>query len=275
MAITPEVIARARPGLYRGCMASRCSAVGDVLRDWRKRRRVSQLELAAEADLSTRHLSFVESGRSEASREVLLRLAMPLRERNRLLLAGGYAPAHTERPLDSEEMAEARAAVDAVLTAQEPFPALAVDRHWSMVAANAAVPPLLEGVSGPLLEPPLNVLRLTLHPEGLAPRIANLAQWRHHILGRLRAQADAAADLRLLDLAAELEAFPAPASRSRPCPASRVAVPLQLRTSGGRVLSLLSTTTVFGTATDVTLSELALECFYPADEATRAHFLAR
>ena len=260
-------------------MATRSSAVGDVLRDWRKRRRVSQLELAAEAELSTRHLSFVESGRSEASREVLLRLAeslaMPLRERNRLLLAGGYAPAHAERPLDSEEMAQARAAVDAVLTAHQPFPALAVDRHWHMVVANGAVAPLLEGVSGQLLESPVNVLRLSLHPEGLAPRIANLAQWRHHILGRLHAQADAAADPRLLDLAAELEGFPAPPSRSRSCPASRVAVPLQLRTSEGRLLSLLSTTTVFGTATDVTLSELALECFYPADETTRAHFLTR
>lgn len=259
-------------------MTIRPSSVGDVLRDWRKRRRFSQLELAAEANLSTRHLSFVESGRSDASRATLMRIAetldMPLRDRNRLLLAGGYAPAYAERTLDSEEMRDARAAVDAILAGHAPYPALAIDRHWTLVSANAAVAPLLAGAAPALLAPPLNVLRLSLHPDGLAPAIANLPEWRHHLLGRLRAQADSAADPVLYELLAELEEYPAPASRTRPGPVNTVAVPLQLRLSpDARPLSLLSTTTVFGTATEVTLSELALECFYPADEWTRAYFL--
>ena len=253
--------------------------VGDLLRDWRQRRRFSQLDLAGEAEVSTRHLSFVESGRAQASREMLLRLAdrlaMPLRMRNRLLAAGGYAPLHPERGLDAPDMAAARAAVDAVLNGHAPYPALAVDRHWTLVAANAAVGPLLQGAAAWLLAPPVNVLRLSLHPDGLAPRIENLAEWRHHLLERLRAQAEAAGDPVLDALHAELSALPGRGGQARPRGAAPVAVPLELRVPGmDRPLSFLSTTTVFGTATDVTLSELALECFYPADEETRAVLLA-
>jgi transcriptional regulator with XRE-family HTH domain len=246
--------------------------VGGVLRDWRRRRRFSQLDLAGEAQVSSRHLSFVESGRAGASRELLLRLAegleMPLRERNRLLLAAGYAPAHPERPLDSPDMAAVRVAVDTVLAGCEPYPALAVDRRWTLVAANAAVGRLTVGVAAALLEPPVNALRLSLHPEGLAPRIENLVQWRHHVLHRLRAQVEASGDPALFDLHAELSALPGRGG-TLPSRIDPIATPLRLRDAAGRILTLISTTTVFGTATEVTLSELTLESFYPADEASR------
>jgi len=256
-------------------MASAADNVGGLLREWRQRRRLSQLELAGEAEISTRHLSFVESGRAAPSREMLLRLAeplgMPLRERNRLLLAGGYAPVYRERPLDTPDMAAVKAAVQAVLTGHEPFPALAVDRSWTLIAANAAVTPLLAGVAQHLLEPPVNVLRLSLDPAGLAPRIVNFAEWRHHLLARLRSDAEASGDAALAAMHAQLRALPFPAGRAPPRPPNGVAVPLVLADPvSGSVLSLISTTTVFGTATDVTLSELMLECFYPADAATRA-----
>lgn len=259
---------------YTATMATQLDSVGDLLRDWRARRRFSQLDLAGEADISTRHLSFVESGRSVPSREMLLRLAeplaMPLRERNRLLLAGGYAPLHRERPLDQPDMAAARAAVEAVLAGHAPFPALAVDRHWNLVAANDAVTALLGGVDPALLVPPVNILRLNLSPGGLAPRIANLAEWRHHLLARLRDEASRSSDPVLVALHAELNALPIARSSSPPRPVSAVAVPLVLTDpTKGRTLSFLSTTTVFGTATDITLAELTLECFYPADDATR------
>ena len=256
-------------------MATIPNTVGDLLRDWRRRRRFSQLDLAGEAEVSTRHLSFIESGRAIASREMLLRLAerlgIPLRERNRLLLAGGYAPIHRERPLAASEMTAAREAIEAVLKAHLPFPALVVDRHWTLITANAAVSRLLDGVAPHLLDPPVNVLRLSLHPEGLAPRILNLAEWRHHVLTRLRTEADAAGDPRLDQLHAELKALPFSVARTPPPLSNGVAVPLALVDPGtGKILSFLSTTTVFGTATDVTLAELTLECFYPADNATRA-----
>lgn len=258
-------------------MDTTAESVGDLLREWRKRRRFSQLDLASEAALSTRHLSFVESGRASASRDMLLRLAeqlaMPLRTRNRLLLAGGFAPEHPERALDAPDMAAAREAVEAVLTAHMPFPALAVDRHWNLVLANAALEPLLADVPAELLAPPVNVLRLSLHPRGLAPRIENLAEWRHHLLERLARQSDGTGDPVLARLLAELSALPFRASRTHPAPASAVAVPLRLKMRDGACLSFLSTTTVFGTATDVTLAELTLECFYPADTATRAALL--
>jgi transcriptional regulator with XRE-family HTH domain len=253
-------------------------SVGDLLRTWRARRRFSQLDLASEAEVSTRHLSFVETGRAQPSREMLLRLAerldMPLRERNRLLLAGGYAPVHPERPLDSAELDAARLAVEAVLSAHEPFPALAVDRHWQLVAANAALGRLLGGAAPHLLDPPVNVLRLSLHPQGLAPRILNLPEWRHHLLSRLRAEADRSGDTVLAALRAELSAFPSPVSQTPPRTPGFIAVPLVLADPGsGATLRFLSTTTVFGTATDVTLAELTLECFYPADAATRTLLL--
>ncbi len=247
--------------------------VGDLLRDWRQRRKLSQLDLALEAGISARHLSFVETGRSEGSRELLSllaeRLRMPLRMRNLLLMAGGFAPVHRETALAAPEMAAVRAAVDAILKGHEPFPALAIDRSWRMVAANAAVAPLLHAAKPHMLEAPVNVLRLSLHPDGIASSIENLAEWRHHILERLRAQIEQTGDAELEALLAELSAYPSPRSPRPQTSQGGIAVPLRVRMQDGAVLSFLSTTTVFGTALDVTLSELALECFYPADDATR------
>jgi len=248
--------------------------IGPLLRAWRQRRRRSQLDLALDAEISQRHLSFVESGRAAPSREMVLRLAeqleVPLRERNALLLAAGFAPAFTERPLDHPAMTAAREAVERILHAHAPHPALAVDRHWHLVAANAAVAPLLEGIAeAALLAPPVNVLRLSLHPRGLAPRIANLGEWRAHLLERLRRQVMASADPVLAALLAELSALEAPAAgpAAGAHPAGGLVVPLELDSVAGR-LSLISTTTVFGTPVEVTLSELAVEAFYPADAAT-------
>ena len=192
-------------------MQTQTLPVGEQLRAWRGRRRLSQLDLALDAEISARHLSFLETGRSRPSRAMLLRLAerlaIPARDRNLLLVAAGFAPALPERALDDPALAAARRAVDLVLKAHEPFPALAVDRHWQMVAANAGVAPLLAGVAPHLLEPPVNVLRLSLHPEGVAPRIVNLAEWRAHIFHRLEAQIEASADPVLADLLAELRAL--------------------------------------------------------------------
>jgi transcriptional regulator with XRE-family HTH domain len=234
---------------------------------------MSQLDLAVEAEVSTKHLSFVETGRSTPSREMLLHLAelleVPLRERNALLLAAGYAPVFPERPLGDPALEAARAAMDLVLKGHEPFPALTVDRHWSLVAANAAAQRLLAGVDAALLAPPINVLRISLHPQGVAPRIANLAEWRAHLLARLKRQIDLTGDPILAELLQELSAYPVTDSGSPHATQDYggVVVPLQLR-AGDAVLSLFSTTTVFGTPVDITLSELALESFYPADAVT-------
>ena len=251
------------------------AGAGDLVREWRQRRRLSQLELAGEADISTRHLSFVENGRSTPSRGMLLRLAerldMPLRARNELLHAAGFAALYSERPLEAPEMSVARRMVDAVLQAHAPFPALAIDRHWTLVASNAAVAPLLAGVAAALLQGAVNVLRLSLHPQGLAPRIANLAEWRAHLFARLQQQIERSGDAGLVALHDELAAYPIRAGDAHAHQAGGIAVPLKLRVDGlAEPLSLISTTTVFGTPVDVTLSELALECFYPADERTRA-----
>lgn len=247
--------------------------VGRYLREWRQRRRMSQLDLALDAEISTRHLSFVETGKAQPSRDMVLnlcdRLEVPLRERNTLLVAAGYAPVFPQRALDDPALQQARAAVELVLKGHEPYPALAVDRHWTLIAANRALAPLLASVPAALLEPPVNVLRLSLHPEGLAPRIANLAEWRAHLFERLRQQIEVSADATLIALREELRALPAPISRA-PAPSDKfagVVVPLQLVVDG-RTLSFLSTTTVFGTPVDVTLSELAIESFFPADAAT-------
>ncbi len=246
--------------------------VGDQIRTWRGRRRLSQLELALDAEISARHLSFIETGRSRPSRSMLLRLAerlrLPPRERTALLVAGGFAPAQPARALDDPALAAARQAVDKVLAAYEPWPALAVDLHWNLVAANAGVSPFLTDVEPHLLQPPLNVLRLSLHPEGLAPRIVNLREWRAHLLARLRRQIDLTADRALVDLLAELEGDP-DGNGPRPTAegADGIAVPFRLRAGEG-VLSFLSTTTVFGTPIEVTLAELALESFFPADPTT-------
>lgn len=254
--------------------------LGDLLRDWRQRRRKSQLDLALDAGISARHLSFVETGRAQASRAVMLRLAeelaLPLRERNRLLLAAGYAPSFAGRSLDDPALAPARHAVERVLKGHEPYPALAVDRHWTLVAANAALAPLLEGVAPRLLEPPVNVLRLGLHPEGLAPRIGNFREWRAHLLARLHQQYEATADPAIAALADELKAYPAAAASPGGGreDLGGVAVPLRLRTSLGELV-FISTTTVFGTPLDLTLAELAIEAFFPADAATAAALQGR
>jgi transcriptional regulator with XRE-family HTH domain len=235
---------------------------------------MSQLELAGEAGISSRHLSFVETGRSVPSREMVLRLAerlgVPLRERNALLVAAGYAPMYRERPLDDPALAAARQAVQLILRSHEPCPAMAIDRHWQLVAHNAIVPQLLAGADAALLQPPVNVLRLSLHPRGLAPRIVNLGQWRHHLFERLRQQIQATGDAVLQALEAELRGYPLAAEAGSAHLAGEVlgvAMPLQLRTPLG-CLSFISTVTVFGTPVDVTLQELALETFFPADRAT-------
>lgn len=264
-------------------MTTSVRPIGVHLREWRQRRRLSQLDLACEADISTRHLSFMETGRSQPSRDMVLHLAerlnVPLRERNILLLAAGYAPVFPQRSLDDPALRAARRAVDLVLAGHEPYPAVAVDRHWTLAAANRAIAPLLAGVDPALLRAPVNVLRLSLHPDGLAPRIANLAQWRVHLLTRLRQQIDVTADPVLQDLLTELSAYPAaPVADAGPADAGPadtggepdyggVAVPFRL-VAEDRVLSFFSTTTVFGTPVDVTLSELAIEAFFPADAAT-------
>lgn len=249
--------------------------IGMLIRQWRQRRRLSQLELAADAQISTRHLSFLETGRSAPSREMVLRLAerldVPLRERNRMLTAAGFAPMFRERALDDPELIAARQAVDTLLAVHEPFPALAVDRHWNLVAANRTVRMLLDGIDPTLLAPPLNVLRLSLHPRGLAPRIANLGQWRRHLLVRLQRQIDASADAQLEALLLELRELPVLSQgHDAPEPAGAsesVLVPMQLHTPHG-LLSFIGTTTVFGTPADITLAELALELMFPADAFT-------
>jgi transcriptional regulator with XRE-family HTH domain len=250
--------------------------VGDHLREWRQRRRMSQLDLAVEAEISARHLSFLETGRSQPSRDIVLRLAdrldVPLRERNLLLVAAGFAPIFPERSISDPALASARAAVDLVLKGHEPYPAIAIDRHWTLIAHNRLVPLLVAIADEELRRPPINVLRLSLHPKGLAPRIINLAEWREHLLARLRRQIDVTADPVMIELMKELTRYPKPRG---PQPFGRgaehgdlgVIVPLRLAMPNG-VLSFISTTTVFGTPIDITLSELALETFFPADPAT-------
>lgn len=248
-------------------------AVGELLRDWRQRRRFSQLGLALDAGISTRHLSFLETGRAQPSREMLVLLAeqldVPLRERNALLLAAGYAPIYRERGLDDPDFAAIRAAVQRILAGHEPFPAVAVDRHWNLVAMNGGVGPLLDGVDAALLVPPVNVLRLSLHPSGLAPRIANLAQWREHLLSRLGRQIAESGDPVLASLRQELEALPHEGGEEMDDGFAALAVPLQLRTERG-LLSFISTSMVFGAPRDIGLAELAIEAFLPADDATAA-----
>jgi transcriptional regulator with XRE-family HTH domain len=244
--------------------------IGEHLREWRQRRHLSQLDLAGDAEISARHLSFVETGRSAPSREMVLKLAerldVPLRQRNVLLVAAGFAPAFPQRSLDDPALRSAREAINLVLKAHEPNPALAYDRHWNLVSANRMVAPLLEGVPQRLLGQPFNILRLAFHPEGLAPRTVNLPEWAAHLLERLHRQCEATADPELLKLYQDLKSYPIPA-RSGPVSADNVAIPFKLR-HNGEVLSFISTTMVFGTPVDITLQELALETFFPADELT-------
>ncbi|MEU8277597.1 helix-turn-helix transcriptional regulator [Microbispora bryophytorum] len=245
---------------------------GELLRQWREHRRLSQLELSNQAEISTRHISFLETGRATPSRDMVLHLSehldLPLRERNHLLLAAGYAPVYTESPLDSPGMAAVCEAIRRLLSAHDPYPALVVDRAWDLVDANEGIALLAEGVDPDLLS---NVLRASLHPEGLAPHILNLGEWRAHLLGRLRRQITLTADPRLSELYAELRGYPCDQPEPEvelPGPGD-ILVPLRVRRAG-RELSFFSIVATFGTPLDITVSELAIESFYPADPATAA-----
>ena len=261
--------------------AAPTAGVGELLRDWRHRRRRSQLDLAIEAEVSSRHLSFIETGRSKPSRELVLHLAehldVPLRERNALLLAAGYAPVFRETPLDSDAMTPVRAALDKVLAGHEPYPAVIVDRAWDLVAANAAALGVLgDGVGPELLAPPANAMRVCLHPDGLAPRTLNLPEYSAHLLTRLRRQLNIAPEPQLAELYDELVAYPgvaeaATAATTAVDPASMVFVPFGLETTSGVRLWFFSTLATFGTALDVTLAELSIESFFPADDTTEAY----
>src|SRR6516162_3372319 len=257
-------------------MTPMAQPVGNLLREWRQRRRMSQLDLASEAEISTRHLSFLETGRAQPSREMVLhlaeRLAVPLRERNVLLVAAGFAPVFAERSLQDPALQSARKVVDLVLAGHEPYPALAIDRHWTIIAANKVFSPLLVGVEPALLRPPVNALRIALHPAGLAPHIANLAELRAHLLARLSRQIDVTGDPVLAGLLTELSEYSTTDGGKFDRPSATgeyadIVVPLRLAVDG-EVLSLISMTTVFGSPVNITLSEVAIEAFLPADTAT-------
>jgi transcriptional regulator with XRE-family HTH domain len=248
--------------------------VGELLRGWRERRRLSQLELANRVEVSTRHVSFVETGRSRPSREMVLRLAehldVPLRDRNQLLLAGGYAPIYSEASLHSPSMLAIRTTLRRLLKAHEPYPALVVDRWWNIVEFNAGTAIFTADVDETLLKAPINALRLTLHPDGLAGRITNLPEVRAAALASLQRQIAGTADPELQDLYDELREYAANDRPAQPGTAE-VVVPMKLDHQGHE-LSLLTTIATFGTPLDVTVSELMIESFYPADEPT-ADFL--
>lgn len=244
-----------------------------MLRGWRQRRRLSQLALADEADISTRHLSFLETGKARPSREMLLKLAasleLPLRETDALLLAGGYAPQRFRPLSDGDPYARIDPQVDMLLEGFVPFPAIVIDRYWTIHKVNRAAYPLLAGVSETLLTPPLNAIRIGLHPQGLAPRILNYPAWRAHLLERLKRQIRLTGDAALQRLYNEAVLYPAlPAAPFHEPATTGPVVPLRIK-QGEEILNLISTTTVFGTPVDVEVSELAIEAFLPADEATR------
>lgn len=258
----------------------RTAGAGPLLRDWRRRRRLSQLDLALESGVSARHLSFIETGRSKPSAEMVLRLAeqldVPLRERNRLLLAAGFAPAFEERGLDAPEMAPVHEALQRVLDGHDPYPAIAVDRTWNLLAGNHAISVLTEGADPALLRPPANCMRLALHPDGIAPRIVNLGQWREHLLARLAREVALTRDAEATALLEEVSAYPGAGDEPPPAPtpghelAGQLAVPLRLRHGDGELV-FISTVATFGTAVDVTLAELSIEAFLPGDAATAEH----
>jgi transcriptional regulator with XRE-family HTH domain len=277
------------------------TAAGQTLRAWRLRRRLSQLELASRTGVSTRHLSCLETGKANGSRQLLLYLAdeldVPLRDRNELLLAAGYAPRYPHQPLDGQQLRAARTALTTLLSGHEPYPAVVMDRHWNVVERNRSAAALMTGVSAELAQPPVNVLRLSLHPHGLAPQIINLPQWSAHLIGRLHRQIAVSDDPVLVGLAREVSQYPgagggagggaaggdgagggaaggggagggaADAGRETEPPGDEIFVPLRLRRAGTE-LRLLNTLTTFGAPRDVTLAELVLEAFYPADPAT-------
>lgn len=249
--------------------------IGPLLREWRQRRHLSQLDLALDAGVSARHVSFIETGRSRPSPQMVLHLAdqldVPLRDRNQLLLAAGYAPIYRERSLEEPEMEPVRDALERLLSGHEPYPAAVVDRGWNLVAANRSIDLLTAGVAPELLEPPVNVLRASLHPEGMAPRIVNLGEWRHHLLERLGRQVTLTADDSLAALYEELSGYPGAAEEPAPGSGTEIAVPLRLR-AGDAELVFFSTIATFGTAIEINLAELSIESFFPADRAT-AEFL--
>ncbi|MGW0654385.1 helix-turn-helix domain-containing protein [Streptomyces umbrinus] len=263
--------------------------VGPLLRGWREQRRVSQLELALRAGSSARHISFVETGRSRPSEEMVLRLAehldVPVRDRNALLLAAGYAPRYPETPLDDPALDALREGVERLIQGYEPYPAFVVDATYNVVAANRGIAMLLDTVPEHLLAPPLNAMRLTLHPEGLAPRIRNLREWRGHLLAQMERDIALRRSEPLRALYEEVAAYPCPAEGSprsenesdngsgnesdeRPGEAvPYFALPMQIE-HDGRVLSFISSISTFNTPMDVTVAELAIETLLPADPAT-------
>ncbi|WP_406385182.1 helix-turn-helix domain-containing protein [Streptomyces sp. NBC_01618] len=276
------------------------TGVGPLLRSWREQRRISQLELALRADSSARHISFVETGRSRPSEDMILRLAehldIPVRERNALLVVAGYAPRYAQTALDDPAFGALREGMERLLHAYDPYPALVVDGRYNVVAANRGITMLLEGVAGHLLAPPLNAMRLTLHPEGLAPRIRNLREWRADLLAQMERQIALARSAELRELYEEVSGYPAPGGsdraddagpagdgdgngngngngaieRSGPALPLPFALPLHIE-HGGRVLSFVASIATFNTPMDVTVAELAIETFLPADRATADH----
>jgi len=252
-------------------MLDKPTPVAATLRTWREQRGLSQMELSLRAEVSTRHLSFVETGRAAPGRDLILRLAdelaVPLRERNTLLVAAGFAPVFAHRRYADPEFDPIRSIVRQTLATAWPFPAYLIDRHWNIVASNAAVPELFEGCRADILAAPVNVVRLMLHPQGMAPRIRNLGVWRAHYLNALARQMQFSLDPVLERLRAEALAYPGAPPTAADAEAGRLAVPLEVDTSLGR-LSFLSATTVFGEPLDVTLEEIALEQLYPANAET-------
>jgi transcriptional regulator with XRE-family HTH domain len=253
-------------------------AIGELLRAWRRRRSLSQLELALNAEVSSRHVSFVETGRARPSREMVLHLAehlgVPLRERNGLLLAAGYAPLYRERSLDTPEMAPVQAAIERFLRAHEPYPAVVLDRHYNLLSANDASALLTDGVAPELLEPPASAYRIALHPSGMARRIVNLREWSAHLLHRLRRHVEITGDPRLQSLHDELASYPGVIIEPLPeeTPGADIVLPLRLR-DGDTELAFLSTISTFGTALDITLAEMSIEAFYPANAQTATRLL--
>nr|WP_055502507.1 helix-turn-helix transcriptional regulator [Nonomuraea pusilla] len=259
-----------------GALAVQEETFGELLRSWRQRRRVSQLDLAIEADVSARHVSFLETGRARPSREMVMRLAeeldVPLRHRNRLMMAAGFAPVYPEREVLAPEMDVVRRALDKILAGHEPYPAVVVDAVWNLVAANSAAAMFMEGVPAELLQEPINVMRLSLHPQAMGGRLLNLAEVRAHLLQQLRRQAELSADGRLAELHDELSSYTYPGVELNvahvPGPGD-ILLPLRVA-YGDRVLSMFTTIATFGTPVDVTVSELAIETFWPGDEETAA-----
>ncbi len=241
-----------------------------MLRQWRLRRGLSQLEFAIQADVSSRHVSFVETGRTIPSAAMVERFAehlnVPLRERNRLLLAAGHAPVYRHRAADDPELARARDAVRRVLDVHEPFPALAVDRRWNLLFANTATRVFFDDVDPELLRPPVNMMRIGLHPNGFARRLRNLEQVRGFLLPRLARQAAQTGDAELRGLYAELRAY-YPADEAMPIDPAEVALPIRIR-HGDTELCFFNTITTFGAAFDITLDEIAVEAYFPSDTAT-------